>query len=120
MMKNMIAAALLVFLLICTQVSGLIVPMRGTHQNTASLCASANARMPSSNFPKDVEEVRSFFNLFPPEGQETQYVWTYERSGNLCKVIPVCPSGRLWCDDAIKVSNCNHKHISICLNVPSE
>lgn len=75
--------------------------------------------MPSSNFPNDVKDVIHFFARNPLNNLKVEYVWTYERTGMACKVIPICPTGKI-CDQKIKLVRCDPAHISICLNFPKE
>lgn len=114
-------AVLLVLLCAATsRTRGAVVPMRASHQRTAGLCASSGARMPSSNLPQDVDDVSEFFARNPLiDGEEPAHVWTYERRGSACKVIPVCPAGKS-CDQRIRVAHCDQSNLSVCLNVPSE
>ena len=75
--------------------------------------------MPSSNFPSDVEDVIQFYARNPLKSEKTEFVWTYERRGKVCKVIPICASGQI-CDQRIKLANCEHNQIAICVNIPKE
>ena len=131
---------LLLLLTVCcwTSVQCIVVPIKGTHQATASLCANNGARMPSSVFEFDVDDVVGFFERNPlptPPGDsehrthahsegKPHFVWAYERRGSFCKVIAVCDKSNhpacIGDQQRIRVAKCDETHLSICLNVPSE
>ena len=118
----LLLSALACCLLLLTEAR--VVGIHATHQSSASTCAATGARMPSSNFPADVDDVVSFFegnpSLLDTKRGETAFAWAYERRGNLCKVIAICGSSDADCEPRIRVANCDQRLLTVCLNVPSE
>ena len=88
-----------------------------THQNTHSLCAANQLRMPSSHNDRDVDDVMEYFNHHKPANPI--YVWCYERHGSKCKAVEIDPSLRVM-EPVITARDCDEINHSICLNVPRE